>query len=276
MSVVLLASPGGSPGVTTCALALALTWPREVLLADCDRHPSQSLLAGYLNGLGVHGSGLAGFAESARARELRDGYLRTESLVIPNARSRALFFPGFSHPSAASIFTPLWGQFADQLTVLSSLGVDVLIDVGRLWAEPIASPLISLASQVLLVVRSSLRSLAATRLWLPTLQEQLAAVDQTLPVGLVLVGAGRPYSGREIAAQFGLPVTGEISWQPNDAAVLSDGETARAGFLRRPLIRSAHQLAEALYSQLARRAETHQMPPGQMSSGHIPPGQVAR
>jgi hypothetical protein len=31
-----LLSPGGSAGVTTTALALALTWPRPVILAECD------------------------------------------------------------------------------------------------------------------------------------------------------------------------------------------------------------------------------------------------
>ena len=36
MAVIVLAGPGGSPGVTTTALALALTWPRGVVLAECD------------------------------------------------------------------------------------------------------------------------------------------------------------------------------------------------------------------------------------------------
>ena len=36
MAILILTSAGGSPGVTTLAVGLALTWPRPVLLADCD------------------------------------------------------------------------------------------------------------------------------------------------------------------------------------------------------------------------------------------------
>ena len=39
MSIILLTSPGGSPGLTTTALGLALTWPRDVILADADPCP---------------------------------------------------------------------------------------------------------------------------------------------------------------------------------------------------------------------------------------------
>jgi hypothetical protein len=34
MSLFVLVSPGDSPGVTTTVLALALAWPREVVLAE--------------------------------------------------------------------------------------------------------------------------------------------------------------------------------------------------------------------------------------------------
>ena len=44
MAVLVLCSPVGSPGATTTALGLALGWPRDVLLADCDRDPSQAVL----------------------------------------------------------------------------------------------------------------------------------------------------------------------------------------------------------------------------------------
>ena len=34
MAVITLTSATGAPGVTTAALGLALTWPRDVLLVD--------------------------------------------------------------------------------------------------------------------------------------------------------------------------------------------------------------------------------------------------
>jgi len=53
-----LTSTGGSPGVTTLAVGLALTWPRPILLADCDPGAHQAILAGYLAGRSTSGKGL--------------------------------------------------------------------------------------------------------------------------------------------------------------------------------------------------------------------------
>ena len=50
MAVTVLLSPGGSPGVTTTALALAMTWPRPVVLAECDPRRHGSVLPGLWHG----------------------------------------------------------------------------------------------------------------------------------------------------------------------------------------------------------------------------------
>ena len=44
-----LVSAGGAPGVTTAALALALTWPSPVIVAECDPGGGD-VLAGLLGG----------------------------------------------------------------------------------------------------------------------------------------------------------------------------------------------------------------------------------
>lgn len=66
MAVIVLTSATGSPGVTTTALGLALTWPRHVLLADCDREPGQAVQAGYLRGMDHGGRGLMTLAHLHR------------------------------------------------------------------------------------------------------------------------------------------------------------------------------------------------------------------
>src|SRR4029077_16011189 len=48
-SVFGLVSPGGSPGVTTAALALAIGWPAPVIVAECDPGGG-AVLAGALGG----------------------------------------------------------------------------------------------------------------------------------------------------------------------------------------------------------------------------------
>ena len=52
MSLYALVSAGGAPGVTTSALALTLSWPSQVILAECD--PSGGdILAGLFAALGL-------------------------------------------------------------------------------------------------------------------------------------------------------------------------------------------------------------------------------
>jgi hypothetical protein len=58
VAILLLTSTGGSPGVTTLAVGLALTWPRPILLVDCDPGAHQAILAGYLAGRSSNGKGL--------------------------------------------------------------------------------------------------------------------------------------------------------------------------------------------------------------------------
>ena len=56
MSLIVLVSPGGSPGVTTTGLALALAWPRKVVLAECDP-AGGAVLAGLWRGQPPEGAG---------------------------------------------------------------------------------------------------------------------------------------------------------------------------------------------------------------------------
>ena len=50
MSLIVLSSASGSPGVTTTALGLALTWHRPCLLVEADPTGGSAVAAGYLRG----------------------------------------------------------------------------------------------------------------------------------------------------------------------------------------------------------------------------------
>lgn len=249
MSILLLTHAGGSPGLTTTALAMALRWPSEVLLADCDPHANQTILAGHFNAQPSSGVGLASFASAARAHLLRDDQLREDALPLPGAISNAMFYPGFSHPSSASIFAPLWPDVAEQFRVLAASGTDVLVDIGRLGSDPPAGSLLAAADELLVVVRSGLPSLAVTRIWLQYLRDSAQTAKPGLRISAVVIGPGRPYSAREISQQFNIPVRGEIAWEPRDAEALNEGKPLRQGFERRPLARSVDQLVHQLRDQ---------------------------
>ena len=66
MSIILLTSPGGAPGLTTTALGLALTWPRDIVLVDADPCPGHVIESGYLTGRIPPRPGLIGLATAFR------------------------------------------------------------------------------------------------------------------------------------------------------------------------------------------------------------------
>ena len=254
MGVVVAASATGAPGVTTATLGLALTWPRDVVLADCDRAPSQTVLSGFLRGTDPGGRGLNALAKAHREQEdLRDELPRQLlSLTLEDAPRRN-FLSGFTHPGSALLFHPVWPELVSAFEAWGDEGRDVIVDAGRLGADGLANALVSQADVVLLVVRSTLRSLAATRLYLPGLNDQLSALPGQPRVGLLVVGPDRPYSNREIERTFSLPVWGDVAWDSADAEVLCEGATQPRRFADRPLMRSLRAVASSTYSRLEER-----------------------
>ena len=106
MAIVALLSAKGSPGVTTTALACALSWRRRLVLAECDP-AGGSILAGYLGGAleparpgraGRRGAREAGWnGTSGPARQPRRAAAR--GLLLPVRRRSA---GRQSHPAVAT------------------------------------------------------------------------------------------------------------------------------------------------------------------------------
>ena len=253
MALIVLCSAHGSPGVTATALAAALTWPRDIVLVDADREPSQAVLAGFLQGTDAAGRGLHALAQAYRdgldvPREL-DAQMM--DLVEMDAGPTRRFVPGFARPGSAALFDSVWFPLAEALKGLDRMGADALVDAGRIGCDGLPRPILALADRVLVVTRSSLPALAAVALALPQLRTQHAGTAGFGKVGLVVVGPGMPYGVREIAAQFDLPVWAGLPWAPKDAAVLADGATAgRDRLTNRPLLRAVRAFASAMSVEL--------------------------
>ena len=243
MSLIILASATGSPGVTTSALGMALTWPRDVLLCDADRDPSQAVLAGYLNGVDAGMRSIANLARQHRDAPMTIESILAETVPLTSDETPSRrFLPGFTHPGSAAIFRAAWPGFADMLAYLGNTGTDTIVDAGRIGREGLPAPLLANAQLVLVVVRSTLRSLAAARLYLPYLRDHMAQVGGLGQLALLVVGPGRPYSPSDIEAEFGVPIWGSIPLQV-DAVVLSDGDQASRRFADGPLMRSFRALS---------------------------------
>lgn len=255
MAVLVLTSASGAPGVTTTALGLALTWTRPVLLADCDPAAQQAVLAGFLQGRRRTTKGLLRVAEAHRDQRSLPEVVMDQAIELAEDVQRRLFLPGFSRPGSARLFTSVWSDLADAFAGFGDAGFDVIVDAGRIGADGLPAPLLERARAVGMVTRTSLRAVAACRMHLAALVEQCQLVGTSARPGLVLVGEGQPYSGREIGSLVGVPVLGSIADDRDNAACISDGVPRGRKFNSSAFTRSLRHLASDLRVQLDRSAE---------------------
>ncbi len=216
MSIIILCSATGAPGVTSTALGLTLAWPEPAFLIDVDRSGGQAVLAGYLGGIESQGRGIVSLV--AAHRERCSDNPQAHGIPLTTSGDR-IFLPGFATPAAATAFERTWPEFSSALATLSTQGHNVIIDAGRLGTG-LPRQLLDIADVVLLVLRSSLRSIAAARLAAPLLADARES-------GLLLVGAGMPYSGTEIAAALAHDIWLTVPYDTETARFFSDGEPQR-------------------------------------------------
>ena len=231
MAVYALTSAAGSPGVTTTALGLALEWPNQVLLVDADPVGGSAILAGYYRGTVGHPGTLVELWSAHR-----QGALEAAVRELPLRLSEtASLIPGPAGAAQAGGLADLWPALAAQLRVLSQLGVDVLIDLGRLGHTHFATPLARAADELLLVMRSDLPSVAAV---------SAAEIPSDAPVRGLLIGPNRPYTAHAVSSVIKRDVSVTLPWAPEEAEVLSHGhpEPKRGLKLRKALRQAGEEL----------------------------------
>lgn len=251
MAVLVLTSTAGSPGVTTLAVGLALTWPRSVLLADCDPGAHQSVLAGFLTGASGEGKGLLRVAEAHRDhRPLREVVLdQSLPLTVGHEHSRRLL-PGFSRPGSAGLFGGIWADLLAAFDQLGDADIDVIVDAGRIGAAGLPRAVADGAALTGVVLRSNLRSVVSARVHLDHLGDDLRGPSADPTLALLVVGEGQPYGAGEIGKALGLPVLATFPDDPASAGHLSDGRARPRKFDSSPLTRSLHTAASTLSARL--------------------------
>src|ERR1700710_1505168 len=124
MALVVLASASGSPGVTTSAVGLTLSWPRPVLLVEADPTGGSAVLAGYFRGSAAHTGGLLDLAWAQRAGAVSGG---PAEAVMPVPGSSVSLLPGVrSHEQSRSL-AGLWDALAVTLAGWDEAGQDVMV-----------------------------------------------------------------------------------------------------------------------------------------------------
>lgn len=232
MSVFVIGSLHGAPGVSTTALLLAGCFTSGLLVeADSDggvlavrhglgREPGLRTLAGVRTtvGWGPHAQTIGG----------------VPVLVGPESPERT---------------AALWAHAGDRITaVLTAPDVngpaDVVVDVGRLrtgWPPP---ALVKVASRWLVVVQPVAEELVVLSQRLP------AWTAAAIPVGVVLAGSG-PYTAADVTGEFGVEVLATLPVDRRAASTLTNGGSRRV-LARSGLARAVRSLADTL----TRPAET--------------------
>jgi hypothetical protein len=230
MAVIALLSAGGSPGVTTAALALTLSWPSQVIIAECD--PSGGdILAGLLSGHLPAATGLLPLAlEAGAGAEVPADTLWRQLVELDQEHSR-LLLAGISDPRQSAALQSSLPWIAE---ALQGMRADVLADCGRLDSVAAVRPVLSAARLAVLVLQPTLRQVSRA---VPRV-EMLTNLMGPGRVVLLLVGDGAA-TGRELAKTLGVPVAGHLPADPRTAGVLSDGRGSRRRLEERPLIRAA-------------------------------------
>jgi hypothetical protein len=244
--LTVVASGKAAPGVTTSTWALALSWPRPLLVADCD--PAGGDMApGLLAGRVGLDRGLLSWSTAARRglpATATATLLAEHAIQVPELPQASLV-TGFATATQGTSFTrETWERLALALEEsATTVGRDVLVDAGRLVTDRGCWPVLRAADHVLLVVRPSVRSVHAAHNAVQRLRQELGDLEKA---AALVVGDG-PYSAGEVARALQLPLAGVLPYDRTAAEILSDGALSSPKTLRRTaLMRSASSLSARL------------------------------
>ena len=298
----------GAPGATASVLALALRWPRPVLVLDADL-AGGDVAAGWLAGRVGLDRGLLSFAAATRhATTATPAELGSHVVTVPDAPG-VMVLPGLAHGGqAGGLDGYLWARLlaaatspwptahptadavADSVAGVGSgvdgrdggvrsARVDVLADCGRISAGT-PWPLLGAASVVLLAARPTLRGVHHAR-------HALASVETALPgvlrdpdrVGLLVCGPGA-YDPREVGRAVGLPVRLVLPDDPLAADMLTDhadfgnrhGAGSRRTLLARAACSGALRLSAAVDNQVAAGSDPSGAAPVDNPTGKVRTG----
>lgn len=249
MAVIALASAKGSPGVSVSALALGLSWPGRVLIAECDPAGGDAM-SGYLAGQLPADRGIAELAVThARGRMHTDF---AEQLVVLDApHERRLLLPGVASPASSGGVAAIGDTIAAFLANLENAepGYDVIADCGRLFAPNTLWPLLYRADVLALVVRGTLPSIAHAQNAIEDLRDRFGERRASLDGLRLLVIDDGPYAA-EVGKRLGVPVLGVLPYRPRTARRLGTGARVSPHTV---LLRAAVQLQRPLGKLIAAR-----------------------
>jgi hypothetical protein len=247
MGLYAVCAAKGSPGVSTAAVALGLTWAAPVVVADLDPAGGDlSLRYRDTEGRPLDPDrGLLSLAVAVRRGSSGAGV--GEHLQIAGGGLPLLV--GVSRPEQVAALGTSWQHVASSLATLP--GHDVLADCGRVLPGSATMPVLTRASAILMLTRPTMEDLYHLRERLRALTESLRLRDLgAVPVGVAVLAGDRDRDSvpdvRQVIAAAGLParVVGAFAIEPKCAASLRHGLDVSAR--KSLLLRSAAAIGEAM------------------------------
>lgn len=242
MSLILLASVKGSPGVTTACLALATTWPRTAVIAELD--PDGGDMRYRLR----NAAGKPLTAEPGLLRYATSGAAQLKDHVQTLAGGVSLLV-GLSSAWDAPALEGRWSTVAERLSAHPE--ADVLADCGRLGAFSPIMETFPYAATLVIFTRPTVDAVGHLR-------SRLDGLEGLPPVFVVVVtGSADRRSSQQVqailtGAQLPASVLGALAYDPEGAGMLAGEWPGRLA--SSPLIRSARDLAGPLAHDESRPA----------------------
>lgn len=232
MSVIALASAKGSPGVTTTALALAVTWLAPIPVTIVEADPAGGDLAAWLE-LPLQ-PGVVSLA--AAGRRTIDAELLAEHLqAVPGSEQVSVLCGPVAAEQAHAALGSLRDRLVDAFRARPGI---TLLDCGRLGPASPALRFFEEADERIMVCRPGLAAIHH-------LQARLRSLPAD-PPRLLAVGDA-PYAPEELAEACGLELVGSVAFDPRAAATLGDGPAlSERALARSALVRSARSVSTTL------------------------------
>ncbi|WP_235201577.1 hypothetical protein [Microbacterium sp. CH12i] len=243
MVVIALTSFAGAPGVTTAATALAVHWPRPVLLVEADTNAVSSLMTGFFRSNlrttdgGIEKLAFAFSRDSLEAEDLLDSDYGLSIPVhdlppIPTMPIPAIpdghkmwVIPGFVNLGVVDGVRSLWAKLPRLLGALADGGIDVIVDLGHLDIDDDRLPLVDTADRVVVSATASMVDLNRTyrRLELSDLNDRARAPGSERYWTLLNTTVSERIPAREFSTHV-LPVLATLPHDPSGAACSHTGD----------------------------------------------------
>jgi hypothetical protein len=277
VAVLAFTSFAGSPGVTTAAFAMAVHWPRPVIVFEADITNATSSMAGFFrSNLRPEAGGLDKVAVAYARNVLtwkdlvdpdRGLAIAVHDLpVIPEMPIPALpnghrmwVVPGFYRLDIIDGVRSMWARFPQLFRSLSEAGFDVFVDLGRIAHDDIRLPILDNADRVITIASNTMVDLNRLyrRAELKELGDRLEGMGKAEKYRLILVAAPAEQVNTSAFSEHIMPVAAELPFDPIGAAVFAvgrpDAKPQRNAY-RHAIRRAVNALDEQSRSDLDRKA----------------------